>query len=89
MQTQMLTSVVWRLELGIRDAIAQLLATGRVDDVAATIANGGLGYVTTGGNLDPWLGQLETVVEQVRSEKIAIRREPTGPTPLLLDQMGG
>lgn len=87
MRSQILTSIVWRLDYGIRDLVAQFLSTGKVESLKSTIDNRRVGYTTTGGNVDRWADSLDGVIAEVRAAKIVVDTVAAGPSPMLLDVM--
>ena len=87
MRELMLTSVLWRLDLGIERTIAAHLRGSPVESLTANIKNGGVGYVPTGKLPGSWRERLDRLMVEVREGSLVVSRDPTGPMKLLLDEL--
>ena len=64
-RSRILTSVLKRLDIGVYEAISQYVAGDQIPPIELTMANGGIGYSTTGGRFDSWAAQLDDAISAV------------------------
>lgn len=71
-QEHILTSIIKRLDVVVYEGVDKYLTTGDVGEVAVSIANGGIDYVTTGGHVDDIVPLLEAAKVDIRSGLIQV-----------------
>jgi basic membrane lipoprotein Med (substrate-binding protein (PBP1-ABC) superfamily)/DNA-binding SARP family transcriptional activator len=84
-QSRIITSVVKRLDVGVYLAIEQFQSRGVVEPIELTLANGGVGYTTTGGYLDAHVEAVEAAAEKVRNGEVVLDPNRRAPTVFLAD----
>jgi basic membrane protein A len=87
-RSRILTSVLKRLDIGVYEAISQYVAGDQIPPIELTMANGGIGYSTTGGRFDSWAAQLDDAISAVTGGDIVLDLNRQQPTVLLSDLMG-
>ncbi len=85
MKNWLLTSVVKRLDLGIREAARQFVESGTVEEITIAIANDGVAYTTSGGHVDPFSHEIDLAIQAVKDGTVIIDPELRSPTVLLID----
>lgn len=82
-QDHILTSVEKRNGVGIA-LLIQAYARGESEaDVELTVANGALGFSSSGGHLISIQPELDQIVEDLAMDRIDVSREPDGEAPLI------
>ena len=84
-QSRILTSIIKRVDIGVYLAIEQFVTNGQVDPIELTLANGGVGYTTTGGSLDPWIDELDAAIEAVKDGSVVLNLDRDIKAVLLAD----
>lgn len=87
-QSRILTSVLKRLDTGVYEAVSQYAANGQIAPIELTMANGGIGYTTRGGRLDPWAAELDAAISAVTGGDVVLDLDRRQRTVLLSDLMG-
>ncbi len=82
------TSIVKRLDIGVREAIARFALTGAPQHVVLSIENGGVDYVTTGGFIDHIVAELETAKSDVINGSVVLSTDPLDEIRMLDDVIG-
>lgn len=88
MRSQILTSIAWRLDIAIRDMIADFLENGSVSDRDAAIVNGHIEYAGASGVLQVFQAALDAGISSIKDGSLSMAIRPQREPDLLVDRLG-
>jgi DNA-binding SARP family transcriptional activator/basic membrane lipoprotein Med (substrate-binding protein (PBP1-ABC) superfamily) len=86
-QSRIITSVVKRLDVGVHLAIRQFMSDGSLEPIVLSLANGGVGYTTTGGYLDGHVEAVDEAVDNASNGGALLDPDQRAPTVFLADML--
>lgn len=81
----LLTSALKRIEVGVAEALVNYANTGSPGDVVIGLHNGGVGYATSGGFVDPLVPAMEAAIQALLAGEVTIEVDYEEPVLLLAD----
>ena len=87
-RSQILTSISWRLDIAIRDMIADFLEGGTVGDLDAAIASGHIEYAGSSGALEEFQSVLDEALSAMEDGSLDVAARLALKPDLLVDRLG-